>query len=282
MKIEQDDSGLYIATIQFQQRARFKADGWSWNDTLKRWTTRDRKKVIPFLAFCVGRAREALNQQIDAEKARIAPSLAADADIEIPVPLAFNIRTRKPYVYRPFQKAGIKFAAARENTLLADPPGLGKTIQAVGLSNYEGWMKRILLIVPAFLKVHWFRTWKEWDVKHLTVGVARVKAYQRDKIMHRENIWPDTQVVIVNPELLERFDAEIKAIEWDLVVVDECQSFSNSATLRAKCVYGGVYKVPVKKAKTGDKGIQSDTSEEEVVVVGDANDGASDPTLAPV
>lgn len=269
MKIELLDDGRYCATIAFEQRLRFRADGWTWSPDIKKWTTRDRTKVIPWLPFAVGKARLALDQQMEHERVRMAPSFAKDAEIEIPAPIAFNIRTRQPYAYHPFQKAGIKFINEHKDTLLADPPGLGKTIQAIGASNLDASIRRVLVIAPAYMKIHWCRTWEEWDVKHLSVGIAGSRTYQKDRVIHRDHVWPDTNVVIVNPELLEIFDAQIKALEWDLLVIDEYHlGFAKGKAKRAKAVFGGNYKIPIRKKK--DDSVQSDTGEKAPVPNGDA------------
>lgn len=262
MKIELLDDGRYAAVIAYEQRLRFRADGWSWDATLKRWTTKDRTKVVPWMPFCVGRAREALDRQLEFEKQRMAPSMAKDADIDIPVPQACLIRNHKPYAYHPFQKAGVKFIDEHDDTLLADPPGLGKTIQAIGASNLDPTIQRVLIICPAFLKIHWKRTWEEWDVKHLTVGVAHTKTYQRNKVMYREHVWPDTEVVIVNREMMDKFEEQIKALEWDLLVIDEYHiGFPRATTRASKSLYGGTYTKPKRKAKEAEG---TDTGEGEV------------------
>lgn len=263
MKIELIN-GVYVASIAYAQRLRFRTDGWHFNATLKKWTTRDRKKVLPFLEFCVGDAANVLKEQIKYEQQQVAPSFATEADIDIPAPLAYYISTRKPYAYHPFQKAGIEFAAQRPNTLLADPPGLGKTIQAIGVSNLDPSIRDVLVIAPAFLKIHWLRTWEEWDVKHLSVGIASAK-----------QPWPQTEVVIINPEIIDRFDDEIKSKEWGLLVVDECHYYSNKQTRRAKVVFGGNYKIK-------DKKVQADSGSEETVPDGNPDGSSPDPALAPV
>ena len=285
MKIELLDGGIYAATIAFQQRLRFRADGWLWNPDLKKWTTKDRTKVIPWLPFCVGRAREVLDDQIEHERVRMAPSFAADADIDIPVPVAFHIRDRKPFEYHPFQKAGIKFIHEHKDTLLADPPGLGKTIQAIGASNLDASIRRVLIICPAFMKIHWERTWTDWDVKHLSVGIARTHSYQKDRVIHREHVWPNSDVVIINPELLEAFDEHTKALEWDSMVIDEWHlGFPTGKSKRFKSVFGGRYTKPKKKekAEAGDDGLPSDTGEEAPVSNRDSPHGEADSAVVAV
>jgi hypothetical protein len=74
------------------------------------------------------------------------------ADLQLPVPEGLD--------YLPYQKAGIAYAVRKGNTLIADEPGLGKTIQAVGVSNCVKAIRSVLIVVPATLKINWEREWQ--------------------------------------------------------------------------------------------------------------------------
>ena len=65
--------------------------------------------------------------------------------------------------YHPFQAAGIAYAAARKNTLIGDQPGLGKTIQAIGLANHTG-ARNVLVICPASVRLQWRKEILKWSV----------------------------------------------------------------------------------------------------------------------
>lgn len=56
-----------------------------------------------------------------------------------------------------------KFIKERRRALLADEPGLGKTVQAVVLHNILK-SKKIITIVPSCVKDDWVATWEKWDV----------------------------------------------------------------------------------------------------------------------
>ena len=172
----------------------------------------------------------------------------------------------------PFQKAGIEYAGERGKTLIADPPGLGKTIQAIGVHNTLA-TKNVLIIVPASLKVNWEREWLKWDVHGRSAGIAHSKTcrepiFDEDNVRMRdhnnkpmtrtwtEHVWPDTNVVVINYDMLESFDDQVKDRDWDLMICDEAHLLKNKNALRSLCVFGGWRKgarkngVQIRKPKT--------------------------------
>lgn len=143
------------------------------------------------------------------------------------------------------------------------------TIQAIGYSNALGGACPTLIICPATLKQNWEREWKKWDCSGFSVGICDSKTRTRtvtepggSKTVERwrEDIFPNTDVVIVNYEQLEKFDLQIKLRRWALVIIDEADRLANTQTKVNKCVFGGVHtkKVNNKKVKTKFKKINSD------------------------
>lgn len=63
--------------------------------------------------------------------------------------------------YLPYQQAGIEFIIERKRVLLADPPGLGKTIQIAGVLNQLR-PKNVLIVCPASLRLNWQQELKKW------------------------------------------------------------------------------------------------------------------------
>lgn len=127
--------------------------------------------------------------------------------------------------YLPYQTEGIAFAARQAACLIADEPGLGKTVQALGVANVTK-AARILIICPASLKNNWRIEAERWLVLPLSIGIA---AGSR---------WPEDDVVIVNYDILDRHGPRIRKAEWDLLIVDECQYLKNPETDRTKAVLG--------------------------------------------
>ena len=113
--------------------------------------------------------------------------------------------------YRPFQKAGIAFAAAKPATLIADEMGLGKTIQALGALNAAGRERSLpaLIVCPASLKLNWEREASKWLTFDASIGVAAGADL------------PLTDVVIINYDILPKHAAALRSRDWGAVIVDE-------------------------------------------------------------
>lgn len=63
--------------------------------------------------------------------------------------------------YLPYQQAGIEFMLEHSKTLLADPPGLGKTIQIAGVLNALK-SPKVLIVCPASLRLNWMQELEKW------------------------------------------------------------------------------------------------------------------------
>ncbi len=179
----------------------------------------------------------------EAEKQVIAcveASRATDSDAVIPVPKGINPKTGEPFAYLPYQKAGIVYAMQRTNTLIADEMGLGKTIQAIGISNADSLTHRILIVCPSSLKLNWKKEWLPWDVKNLSVGL----------VSDGKKKFPETDVVIVNFDLLGKWQSELRSVEWDILVIDECHYLKEGKTGRTQEVFGRKKARTLKRTRT--------------------------------
>lgn len=215
--------GRYIALDPTEEEAAALQNAkWSWNPKLRQYTTRRLKTAETFKEHAVGEARSRLCAD-DASR-------AVEADIDVPAPAGRHFRS--------FQLAGIQYALDRSDTLIADPCGVGKTVQAIGVANAST-PQRVLLVVPASLKYKWAREWQDWCVHRLSVGFVEVKTRQQNKKKITENIWPDTDVVIINPELLPRHLDKIHDTHWDILVVDEAHSLGSPTSQRTRNILGG-------------------------------------------
>lgn len=165
-------------------------------------------------------AAQAAEAAIAQKQESLEQSRATDLEIDLPRPEGLN--------YLPYQRAGIAYAMKRQHTLIADEMGLGKTIQAIGIANADETMRRILIICPASLKLNWAREWRKWDIKHLSVGI----------VQGRTGELPTTDVLIVNYDIVEKRAAQILAINFDLMIVDECHSLKNPKAKRTQYILG--------------------------------------------
>ncbi|ONF42500.1 hypothetical protein BTO32_14905 [Marinobacter lutaoensis] len=141
-----------------------------------------------------------------------------------------NLPRPKGLNYLPYQEAGIRYALTLGNALIADEPGLGKTIQAIGVSNALPDTRRILVITPASLKINWQREWRKWSVKELSV--------HRVPDGRPESWSPDADVVVLNFDLVEQHYERLTEKPWDLLIVDEAHALKNPDAKRTKLILG--------------------------------------------
>lgn len=142
---------------------------------------------------------------------------------------------------RSYQRSGIRWLATalKENraALLADDPGLGKTVQALCVAEQIK-ARRILVVSPAGARRVWLTQIKQWfpswasRIRVLEPGTAEPKPadiaapdtillVSYDLFSDRKNHWPST----------------IKGLAWDLLVLDEAHFLKNTSN-RTQAIYG--------------------------------------------
>lgn len=148
-------------------------------------------------------------------------SRAQDAEIAIPVPDGMMLM--------PFQRAGVAYALAREGSLIGDEMGLGKTVQAIAFANTVG-AKRILVVAPASLLLNWRNEIARWQVNDLPVHIIRPGTTLNPAVKG----W-----VVVNYDIVSRYEAQLKSESWDVAIYDECQYLKTRSAKRTLVLLGG-------------------------------------------
>lgn len=191
--------------------------------------------LSPDAALKIGNDQKAQNAALDSmqaelqKQAAIQMSRARDADDEMFIPVPDNLN------YLPYQCAGIAYATNHTSTLIADEMGLGKTIQAIGTCNMLPDAVNILVVCPASLKINWQREWLKWDVFGRTVEIAISKFI------------PDSQVVIVNYDILEKLGEPLRRRNWDVLIADECHKCKNPKAKRTQFLLGKYTWIPAER-----------------------------------
>ena len=112
--------------------------------------------------------------------------------------------------------------------LLADEVGLGKTIEA-GLVLAQYWSERkrhILLIVPASLRMQWRSELKEkFYIDSVILETSSFNKIQRELNNNPFDI--TNKVIICSYNFAARKSAELKKVNWDLVIMDEAHKLRN-------------------------------------------------------
>lgn len=112
---------------------------------------------------------------------------------------------------RPYQAEGVKRLleiTSKRDAILADEPGLGKTIQIAGYIN-SAKPKTVLVVCPASLKVNWKRELDKWL-----------------------SFFPDELDIVSYGKLNAVRDSLCPS--WDLVVFDEAHYLKNPDAIRTK------------------------------------------------
>ena len=142
----------------------------------------------------------------------------------------------------PYQVDGIKFiASSNGRCLIADEPGLGKTIQALGALYFYPEMTPALWVCKATLKLQALKEALDW------CGLS----YTGQIIEHGKMfILPGLKLYIVSMDLLRRIPTEkLEEIPFKTIIADEIQHFKNPDSTRTaelrKLVAKAQYFIPL-------------------------------------
>ena len=221
VKLGYEDNLFYIEG-SIDNNPLAKRAGFAWDRQRKRWYT-------PFsgVAHRLRSGEPGIDKLIQEHRLTEVRTELASRAIESTI----DVPCREGLEYLPFQKAGIEYMLSKPNALLADQMGLGKTIQVIGLCNllpqmYEKHTRNILIVCPATLKLNWLKEWMRWSTTLLSIDCAF------------GSVFPNSQVVIINYDILARHTKKIHDKVWDLMVIDEAHYLKNPKANRTKQVVG--------------------------------------------
>ena len=217
-----------------QKKDILKSLRFRWNPKPKVWETTDYKVIESALqsfknfpdVVVTESVKEALIQRDEKLQENLKQSMAIDSTIRVPAP--------KGMEYMPFQKAGIEFLEKHGNVLIADEMGLGKTIQVIGYLNLHPEMKRVLIIVPASLKLNWAREFKRWDVNNRDIGILNGEIH---------DITITNYETFVASKNAEAYFKRVSEMQWDVLVLDESHYIKSTKAKRTKVIIGENKKV---------------------------------------
>lgn len=215
-------TGLFRAHgFDDEQRKQLAGLGWKYLKLARTIATSNVANVAPFKDACEGEAKKRVDAFIAKRREAIAGSVASTASITIPAP--------EDCVYRPYQKAGIAFMLGRKDSLNADEPRLGKTVQTMGVVNATPGLRKVLIVCQANTKTQWLAEYRKWTVHpHLTSGVISGRAFPAEI--------PD--VCVINYDILYAHKDWMHDIEWDILVVDEAHNLSSTESKRTEVLLG--------------------------------------------
>lgn len=115
-----------------------------------------------------------------------------------------------------------------QGVLLADEVGLGKTIEA-GLVLCQYWAesrRKLLVICPASLRKQWELELKEKF--NLPIIILDAKAYREAQKSGITNPFDNNSIVITSMHFASSQAGDIRAVQWDMVVIDEAHKLRNA------------------------------------------------------
>jgi SWI/SNF-related matrix-associated actin-dependent regulator 1 of chromatin subfamily A len=236
--------------LSFVQGARFNRDERAWDVVL---TVDACTKLMPLFAkyqFTYSpEVTQAIAQAYGIEQQAIKDSSAIDAV------LPEELTARLGVELYPFQRAGAKFAMERKRVIIADQPGLGKTLEAIaaveGLNAY-----RVLCIVPNSMRLTWIAEWRRACPHRKVVTMygkrkAPLPVTVNGKV---ENIQVNTHagdVIIINYDQVKRFKNNLKRMHFQAVILDESHYIKSDKTLRTQAVLEVVQDIEYRFLLTG-------------------------------
>jgi len=133
----------------------------------------------------------------------------------------------------PFQIADIEYALRRQNTLIGDQPGLGKTPIAICFAN-EIRAKRVLVVCPAAIRGQWVTRIREWTTIRYPLTIHPI-------FSARNGTNPAANYTIVSYELARHPEIMARLIlegRFDLIVLDEVHYLKTIDSLRTVAMFG--------------------------------------------
>lgn len=137
---------------------------------------------------------------------------------------------------RDYQAEGFRWLARLSElelgACLADDMGLGKTVEVIALLLHRASHGAALVVAPTSVCDNWRRELERFSP---SLQVRDYSGSGRGEALEKLG---KRQVVVTSYTLLQQDSANLQAIEWSVVVLDEGQFIKNAETLRAKAAYG--------------------------------------------
>lgn len=135
----------------------------------------------------------------------------------------------------PYQKVGVEFLIeSGGRAIISDPPGLGKSLQALAYIAHEGF-SRSLIVAPASVKSSWVKEVKKW---------TKMSYVEIDSKTDISKIPADVQLWIINYDILKKHLDTLLKTRFDVVVSDECHMVKSRTAMRTKALMSIAKHVP--------------------------------------
>jgi len=141
----------------------------------------------------------------------------------------------------PFQEDGIRFIESRKGrVLLAYDMGLGKTATTIAWLQWHRELRPVIVICPSTIKWNWRLEWQKWTGKQSIQILSGRTPYGID-----------SDIIIINYDILKDWVGVLRAISPRVVVADESHMCRDPQALRTKAFKRLTHGVPHVLALTG-------------------------------
>jgi SNF2 family DNA or RNA helicase len=133
----------------------------------------------------------------------------------------------------PFQRASLAYALERQHCLVADEPGLGKTMTAICYAN-ERRAKRTLIICPANIRLQWAAKIYEWSTMPWGYHVHVI-------LDGRHGVHPTAAYTVVSYDLARTpaIGRSLAKQNFDVIILDEAHYVKTNDSKRTRAIFGG-------------------------------------------
>lgn len=203
------------------EKFKYEIDGRKWNGDEKHWEfpavhLPKLKKVFPDANFSPD-TQKLMNKLT--ERRQDLDEIRELEDTE------FQIDGMKLELY-PYQRVGVRFVdRAGGRCLIADAPGLGKTVQAIAYAQKHN--LKTLIVCPLSVVVNWQREIKKFTGKGSVVWNTKGHEGHLNHQFH-----------ITHYDAVGKVHKQLRDQNFDLLVCDEATYLKNRQTIRAKSVLG--------------------------------------------
>ena len=129
------------------------------------------------------------------------------------------------HVLYPFQYTGVRYAEiSNGRCLIGDDMGVGKTIQALAYAALHPEHHPVLVVAPANVKFNWLKESQKWLGSTYTSAVIRKG---KDPV-------PDTDIVIINYDIVNKQKDALLARGFRTIICDESHYLKNYKAARTK------------------------------------------------
>ena len=176
-------------------------------------------------------------QASDAPPSTPSPFLALLPILLPPAPDAAGAPFELPHPLYHFQGEGVAWLMDRDAALLADDMGLGKTVQAITALRYRfrsGEARRALVVCPKSVQTSWARHFREWapELEALVVAGTIPERQEQWRALRGDR----AHVGIISYRSLANDSEQVKAMAFDVLVLDEAQNVKNPRTKQTRAV----------------------------------------------